>query len=192
MTHRHHPRLVGARTIGAGDWLRIEQIEYVDHRGLARTWETVARQRAAGAVFMITMLHPSERYVLVRQYRPPVDGHVLEFPAGLVDPGEDPAETAVRELAEETGYTGTVAWLGPASLSSPGMSRETVTLAFMDVDESRPENQCPIQQCEDGEDIAVILRALTEIPALLRACRAEGVELDSRLVAFFLGLGLRW
>jgi len=41
---------------------------------------------------------------LVRQYRPALDRFTLELPAGLLEPGENPADTAVRELAEETGF----------------------------------------------------------------------------------------
>ena len=43
--------------------------------------------------------------LLVRQPRPAVETHLLELPAGLVDPGEQPIETARRELEEETGFT---------------------------------------------------------------------------------------
>ncbi|MEZ5262133.1 MAG: NUDIX hydrolase [Acidimicrobiia bacterium] len=43
--------------------------------------------------------------LLVRQFRPAIEDWLLEIPAGLRDkPGEDPAETAARELIEETGY----------------------------------------------------------------------------------------
>src|SRR5260370_24302318 len=42
--------------------------------------------------------------LLVRQYRPAVDSYTLELPAGHVDAGETPAESAERELLEETGY----------------------------------------------------------------------------------------
>src|ERR1700758_361882 len=42
--------------------------------------------------------------LLVRQLRPAVGVTVLELPAGLIDPGESPIETARRELEEETGY----------------------------------------------------------------------------------------
>ena len=42
--------------------------------------------------------------VLVRQYRHGAGRVTLEMPAGLVDPGEDPAQAALRECLEETGY----------------------------------------------------------------------------------------
>jgi ADP-ribose pyrophosphatase len=43
-------------------------------------------------------------FVLVRQFRPGAKTTALEFPGGLVDPGEDPEAAASRELLEETGY----------------------------------------------------------------------------------------
>lgn len=42
--------------------------------------------------------------LLVEQYRPAQERLTLELPGGLVDPGEAPADCAMRELAEETGY----------------------------------------------------------------------------------------
>lgn len=44
--------------------------------------------------------------VLVRQYRHGFGGPVLELPAGRIDAGEDPVQACLRELVEETGYSG--------------------------------------------------------------------------------------
>lgn len=46
-----------------------------------------------------------DKVVLIRQYRYPLGGYVYEFPAGLVEDGEDMLEAAIREMYEETGLT---------------------------------------------------------------------------------------
>ena len=46
-----------------------------------------------------------DKIVLVRQYRVSIDDYIYEFPAGLVEPGEEFHEAAVREMHEETGLT---------------------------------------------------------------------------------------
>jgi ADP-ribose pyrophosphatase len=46
---------------------------------------------------------PDGRIPIVRQFRPAVEEHTWEFPAGTVDPGETPEEAARRELREEAG-----------------------------------------------------------------------------------------
>lgn len=56
-----------------------------------------------GAVVVVPLLDDG-RVVLERQYRYPVGQVMIEFPAGKLDPGEDPLACGQRELLEETGY----------------------------------------------------------------------------------------
>jgi ADP-ribose pyrophosphatase len=68
--------------------------------------ETATREYIAhpGAVMIIPRL-PDGKLLMERQFRYPLARVFIEFPAGKIDPGEEPAATAARELLEETGYT---------------------------------------------------------------------------------------
>lgn len=55
-----------------------------------------------GAVAVVPV--DGDRIALIRQLRPSIDRAIWEVPAGTLEPGEDPAACAARELAEETGY----------------------------------------------------------------------------------------
>lgn len=57
-----------------------------------------------GASAMVPLLDDG-RVLVVRQFRYPLRDVFVEIPAGKIDPGETPLETARRELREETGYS---------------------------------------------------------------------------------------
>ena len=59
--------------------------------------------------------------VLVNQYRFGNKDMSLEIPGGMVDPGEDPKEAAIRELYEETGYESSQCNRNRKSLTQPGL-----------------------------------------------------------------------
>ena len=65
------------------------------------------RQNKADGVIIYSVYQDEEtkeeKLVLIRQYRCPIDDYIYEFPAGLVDEGEDFKIAGMRELKEETG-----------------------------------------------------------------------------------------
>jgi 8-oxo-dGTP pyrophosphatase MutT (NUDIX family) len=59
----------------------------------------------------VVAVTPDEQIVMVRQFRFGIDAFSLEIPGGVMEPGEDSVTAGLRELREETGFSG-----GPARL----------------------------------------------------------------------------
>jgi ADP-ribose pyrophosphatase len=186
------PEILRQETLSEGKFLRLELLHYRDCSGHPRKWEAVQRCTLPQVVVIIATLHPSGEILLIRQFRPPVNAFVLEFPAGLVDPGESVAEAARRELLEETGYIGQVEWQSSPGASSAGLTGELLTNVLMTVEQSCPENQRPRQSLQDGEEIAVFKCQPAALPEFFREQIAGGAVLDSRLSAWACAQGLRW
>ena len=91
---------VASETVFQGKLLRVKRDTVSLHDGKAATREYVEHN---GAVMIIPVLDSGE-LVMERQYRYVMRRHCLEFPAGKIDPGEEPLATGRRELLEETGY----------------------------------------------------------------------------------------
>lgn len=107
-----------------------------------------------------------DRVVLIRQFRYPVNDYVYEFPAGLVEPGEDMLEAGIREMFEETGLNFTP--VDGKSFSRPffttvGMTDESCGTVF---------GYCsgdPTSANQEGsEDIQVILADRSECRRILK------------------------
>ena len=173
-----------------GRWSNLVQFIYEDEKKQIRKWEGLHRKNYAEAVIIIAKMKPSERYIIIRQFRPPTNSYLLEFPAGLVDRGENLDQTAIRELSEETGYVGEVEKISPRLYSSPGILSEAVSLAHVNVDENLPENQRPTAQNEPGEFITVFKKSLDEISGCFSHETSHGVKFDAKLFSYFLAQGV--
>jgi 8-oxo-dGTP pyrophosphatase MutT (NUDIX family) len=176
------------KLLATGKWLYLEEIQYRDIHGIERRWESVSRIRKTGAVAIIAIMKPSERLIVVRQFRPPAGEHVLEFPAGLIDDNETPEMAATRELFEETGYSGKVTCVTAPLYSSPGLSGETVHLVHVEIDEADLKNRNPETAFDEGEHIETLLIPLTELRLFLKTAYGRGDRLDAKLMSFAVGI----
>lgn len=80
-----------------------------------------------GAVAVIAVTYEG-KLVLVEQYRKALERSIVEIPAGKLEPGEEPAMTARRELEEETGYGAHSLTYLQTFATSPGFADEIIHL----------------------------------------------------------------
>jgi ADP-ribose pyrophosphatase len=123
-------------------------------------------RRADGVILYGVYGEQKDRIVLVKQYRYPLGDYVYEFPAGLVEPGEDVREAGIREMYEETG----LAFIPRAGgdferpfFTTVGMTDESCAMVF-GYCEGSPTNA----NQEDAEDIQVVLADRAECRRILK------------------------
>ena len=116
-------RTVRSQTVFAGRLLRlrVDEVEMADGRPARR--EIVEHP---GAVAILAW--DGDRLALVRQWRQATARITLEVPAGTREPGEDPRQTAERELAEECGVAAGSWDAGPAFFTAPGFCTEHLSV----------------------------------------------------------------
>ena len=119
--------------------------EYVDHPG-------------AVAVLPVTA---DGEVLFIRQYRAAIRRTILEIPAGTRETGEDPAETARRELREEIAHEPETLTEIARFYSSPGYTNEQVVLFLA-------EGCRPVERvAADEETIALVRVPLSGLAGLL-------------------------
>lgn len=108
-----------------------------------------------------------DHVVLIRQYRYPLGGYIYEFPAGLVEPGEDFHQAAAREMKEETGLVFQARKADPMYekpfYTTIGMTDECCSMVF-----GTSTGQISRDGLEDSEELEVILADRKEVERILK------------------------
>lgn len=124
------------------------------------------KNRPDGVILYGVYGENKDKVVLIRQYRYPLGGYVYEFPAGLVEPGEDMLSAGIREMYEETGLTFSPIESGSYSrpfFTTVGMTDESCGTIF-----GYCSGQPTSSHEEASEEIQVVLADRTECKRILK------------------------
>jgi len=173
--HKDITRIKEKKIVWEGKFLCSVLITYIDSSGTMREWESFERVNCKGIVAIVPVTDKRE-VLLVRQYRPPVNGYVIEFPAGLNDRGDTLEKAAQRELLEETGYVAReMNFLAEGPLSS-GASNEIITVFLAKGLEFKGTGKK-----DETEDIEVLKVPIQEVYQRLHEFRGKGDYVDLKV-----------
>ena len=164
---------VSSETVFHGKLLHVKADRVRLSNGHEATREYILHPGAA----MIIAMTDDQTIALIRQFRYPLARHFIELPAGKIDPGEDPFDTAKRELREECGYVATE-WRHLTTLHPGiGYSNERIELYL-----ARGITQVE-RQLDDDEFLETVLVPVTEAMEWIR---------DGRITEAKAVTGLLW
>ncbi|MGD9115848.1 MAG: NUDIX hydrolase [Dehalococcoidia bacterium] len=163
---------LSSREIFAGRAIKL-RVDTVKLPGGRETTREIVEHEECVAIVAIDN---SDKVLLVKQFRKPVEQELLEIPAGGIDPGESPEDAVVREMREETGFLPREVKKLGGFYSAPGFCTEYLHLYLARDLELKP------LQAEDTESITLVRVTPDEIPGLI----GSGAICDAKSIAGLL------
>ncbi|KAI8979107.1 hypothetical protein BDF20DRAFT_479678 [Mycotypha africana] len=198
-------------SLGKGDWLGLEYVNYRDDKNVERRWERCIRNQqrpsqsegtvAVNAIDIHALLLPEggsqePEILLVIQYRPAIERYCIEFPSDAND--HDPLDCAQRELREETGYLipkDQFELVQVPVAYEPGLTNSCCYIARVTIDTSNKETSLAQEPALEPDEWSLqsiklplndLLHHLTE----LQKAQNGLLMIDSRLHAFASALDI--
>jgi len=166
-----------------GQWLLLKKDNFVNSKNEPVTWETVERTHNSPSFAIIAKLIPSNRFILIKQFRHAINNYVIALPAGVSGPEvaseEDLNKCILKELLEETGYTGIIKSRSPVLKLNPAIMNSDFLLISAQIDEKDPKNIDVRQRLEPAEEIETILIEQDKIKDFLLDQRGKGIDITS-------------
>ncbi|KAK8831824.1 hypothetical protein WA577_001882 [Blastocystis sp. JDR] len=168
----------------AGKWLKIGLKKYVlPGQSKTRLYEVVERvgkgdhdQKILDGINILPIAVSAKRHtksiIVEKVYRPPVDKYCIEYPGGLIETGETKEEAAIRELREETGFSGSV------------LPDNNMRLLPIDLD--APDNETARQQLDEDELISTEFVPWESFPEAIDKYHEEGYGIE--LLVYYTAL----
>ena len=172
-------KVKSVKTLSKNKYLSLYSADYINKNGKVKKWTIASRkdletienkffkneEDKIDAVVIIAKHVDENKLVVIRQYRVPINGYVIELPAGLVDGNESFEEAVKRELKEETG-------LDLIDIDREG-TKEKIYVSVGMTDESIALVKCTCngivsnEDLEEDEDIEVVMLSKEEAKKLI-------------------------
>lgn len=124
------------------------------------------------AIYAVRKENPGQ-LVMIRQFRYPLNDYIYELPAGLIDAGETPAQSAIREMKEETGLTLEVYEGGDDCFRRPFFMAQGLTDESSAMIYGYAVGDISKKEQEDSEDIEVLFVDQGQARDILRTERVS-------------------
>ena len=163
------------KKVHEGAFVHRYDISYETKDGRKKIYEMISRnpriktledlqKKEANSVVLILHDESGEKLLLNREFRLSMGDWIYSFPAGLIEPGETPEETARRELKEETGLDlVNIKEILPLCYSAVGFSNETNLCAVGTAAGTFQESSSAVEEIEAGwytkEDVRRLLQS---------------------------------